>query len=388
MPTYVYLGHASDLLIPHETEPSSWVPWRMTIPAGCTYATISQSGETAKMASILNLNRLSSSPETKMMLMHPDVNYEDLSILTTGQDTNDEILQRGEYHFKTGGQPYTNRHTDFLLRFPLEGGSVKVYRSGLYNIEEGINPPLPTLTDDITIIPPEGVTIEVIKNIYAGSLFPTPEDVAQKIKEMMHMEDIAEKWFNLRLFNVGVLSEAIYQLVSNINQSELFQRYPGNHFNFACRSYDDGKNVKPEHLEQARLNSRRLLLERPKFNQAVAASRKRKLNKETEERVRANSEAYWIRYNMEKLRLSRFSEFIKGGKELSPGQKAGIIEIFRLLKTDIDSGTLSILGIPPDVKENIEFLSAHYPTLIKPYAGGKRIQTRVRRHKTRKTRKH
>jgi hypothetical protein len=236
---------------------------------------------------------------------------------------------------------------------------------------------LPTLEDHATIIPPEGVTIEVIKNIYAGSIFPTPEDVVQKIKEITHMEHIEEKLFNVALFDEGTLSAAIHYLVTDIHQSNLFKRYPGNHFNFACRSYDQRKSVKPEHLEQARLNSRRLLLERPKFNKVFAASRKLKLNR-----------AYWTRHSMEKRRLFVFSEKIARGEELNPEQKAVLPEIFRLLKTDIDSGTLSVSGIPPDVKENIELLSAHYPTLTKPYTGGKRIQTRSHRYKVRKTRKH
>jgi hypothetical protein len=248
------MGHGEDLL-KYKSNKNKWNinstnknKWNINnkniIPEGNTYATIAETGDTVAVSAMLNLNKISRVyPE---LLIDPIKNFDNLY---------DLIANTGEYHFKVAGSRYTNRYCDFLLSFPKEGNEWRVYRSGLYDIEQDIGPPLPTLLDEYFNIPSEGITLDIVQLIYNHSLFPKADDVIYEMKKIADVLEVDDIVLNNIPFPYAFLKKAVNILVNNITQTDLFNIFSGNHFNFSCRVYDSRKQISVEKQALARSES-------------------------------------------------------------------------------------------------------------------------------------
>ena len=317
MPTYVYLGHGRDLTkkISGPGEPEKWnVSSIETVPEGCTYATISETGSNVTAFVYFYFLKVAGDPIKKQLLMKPKDNFYELKKLVTGHDkdfldsyvisrnsggydkptteTSKDIqkllnnlqkhslnhIYNSSYHFKLPGNRYINRHCNFLLYFKNhdDTDTIRIHRSGLYDIEKTIDPPLPSKTEDIIIntqpmidkegkvvILDNGNTIQIlkigdIKKIYKDSIFPTIDNILSVIKGISSTVDINND--NMPVPYIYLMI-AVQKIVDEINQKEIFERFPGNHFNFSCRGYegDDGDDAKltPARIRELRQESKR-----------------------------------------------------------------------------------------------------------------------------------
>ena len=78
MPTYVYLGHGTDLIkrISGPREPDKWnVSSIETVPEGCTYATVSETGVNVLSFIYFYILKIATDPIKKQLLMKPKENY-------------------------------------------------------------------------------------------------------------------------------------------------------------------------------------------------------------------------------------------------------------------------------------------------------------------------
>lgn len=277
MPTYIYMGHGSDILLPNPNSPGkNMINTTKTVPEGCTYMTITETGENADIWQMFQLNKIANNPATKELLVHPVENYDELSIKLTGieYDYYSNVLKEGKFHVKTSGQLYTNRQCSFLLDVTI-GNTIRIYRSGLYDIESAINPPLPENPfPSFQVQPDNYLKVDTIKEIYKGSLFPTVTSVLDEIKKVLVTLD-AEKGLDTYLSDryekgeveIPFFKMAVNNLVTSITQTNLFKLFPGNHYNFSCRSYGNKHQIHPEQLKVWRqLSGNAGIKPRPRFN--------------------------------------------------------------------------------------------------------------------------
>lgn len=232
--TYIYLGHGMDLL-------KGRTPDFRIVPEGCTYSTITHTGISSNLGSVLNLNYISVSHLD--LLLEPDKNYDRLSRLFTGEENANNYmhktkLEEGDYHLKLEKERYTNNHCSFLFNFLFDPDQtlIQLYRSGLYNVEKPLFP-LPRLKNESYLSPSYsyivdtkiGMDIDLIPLIYKDSLFPTSDEIIREIK----------KTNTETLIPYNVFSKAVSTITKNVNSAELMERFPGNHYNFPCRDFEN-----------------------------------------------------------------------------------------------------------------------------------------------------
>jgi len=301
MPTYVYFGHESDLVkkISRPDEPEKWnVSSIETVPEGCTYATISETGANVAVGLFFYIIKIATDPTTKHLLMEPKANFTRIKELVTGRDhvilntylpkfgpsntttiykfrygfmdVNDPIyailyaIYNSTYHLKLPQYNYINRECSFLLNFANNDQTIRIHRSGLYDIEQTIDPPLPTdfgrgsITTTKPYINKKGHTYQVlalgdVKKIYKGSLFPTIDNILSKIKEIFDDIDINNDNYILPFTTLEI---AVNKVVNYKTQRDLLVMFPGNHFNFSCRGYGyKEQKLTSERIQQLRQQS-------------------------------------------------------------------------------------------------------------------------------------
>ena len=180
----------------------------------------------------------------------------------------------------------------------------------------------------------------------------------------------------------NTLMQAIYNIVNVITQKHLFRRFPGNHYNFSCRSYIVCDL--PGHSKIARQRSNLNLMPRPKYNIKYIKS---------------------ISYFAEPL-INRYYRELYSGEELDRQDQKIFNSIFELLK----SGKLHVsedlehkikvlvyifnhqdkyingfkLQISNDDENSIESMvnSKTYQTLLSNNSGGTRKKRKYKKHRT------
>ena len=362
IPTYIYMGHGADLLMPKYNDETTWVATNENeVPSNCTYSTISESGDPANLGMMLHLNSLVINPEYKAMLLNPKDHYDGLSILTTGQEGRDPLLHRGVFHFKKEKDKYINRNCDFVLSFPdpINGGHI-IFRSGLYNIANPIMRPLPFDPGNKYHIYDEEIHRDFIAEIYKDSIFPTAIDVINECNKLSGIEGV---------IRYDMFKLAVSNLVSSFNQSELFTRFPGNHFNFSCRNYDRTHPIRAENKQLARQLSANIAAAkpRPRFNRLV------------EERHAVGDDRLMAKFRTNYDMGGLFCKFSLKD-EISPAQIVLINKMMGYINDDIKSGTLHRLDIPQSILKCIDILIKR--GIIKEgLMGGKRTTRKLRKSK-------
>jgi len=240
---YVYMGHGSVLVDNEELV-------RDIVPSNCTYSTIANVGFTSKLASILLLNTLSL--DNIKMLQTPLKHVKELNNLFTGRHllnshTKKSILTKGNYHLKVGGSNFTNNTCSFLLQFVKHDGMIYIYTSGLHDMSLSTSPAIlynmnsENMQGLFIINPKEGIKIEIIKSIYNGSVYPTSDEIiAQLITDIPGL-DIN----NSTIVPYNKFVSAVGECVKDNTSKSTMVRFPGNHYNFSCRSFF---NVQPKTL--------------------------------------------------------------------------------------------------------------------------------------------
>lgn len=252
--SYVYLGHGQELY-----------EQMAVVPPGCILATLTKTGLPNDIRSVLNFNHIAR--------LHPDLisdpvaNYDDLSVLLTGYHYENNflhkpILNKVTFHLNQEGDPYMDKYCDFLLKFERESGFAHIFKSGLYDLEGA---DLPVLTGNhhntvpIYIVEKsKGIPLAMIREIYAGALFPHIDAIELSIKTII--DDLPE------IINYKVFLAAM-KAVANKTISVLISEYGGNHYFVVCRNYD--LNVQaPERIKllRASSNNRASRKSRPKYN--------------------------------------------------------------------------------------------------------------------------
>lgn len=332
MPTYVYLAHGGECTVPSNN--GKRVPNRQkTIPEGCTLSTITESGIESNITDIARLVRMASVAETKWLMMEPVENYDALSVLFSGLDNeylvsipeykklskeayfygNTAMGPKIQYHLKTEGERYSERSFELLFHTGIDKDTVTMYRSGIYDIERNDYPPLSTKISVSVSKEDADLPVSDFLNLYEGSVYPTQDEIKYELfllfgdKQMMSFWDI---------------TYVIMQFKKK--QSELLDEFPGNHYNFSCRSYNDENTVNKQSAKLARENSFRIIQSRarPRYNTKLSEY---KTHVNAIKKLRP--EVYLIN-----LRLQLFSE----KEELGKAQIKGLVEYVKYLVEFID----------------------------------------------------
>lgn len=263
MPTYVYLAHGSECTILNK---GKRIPNRQTIiPERCTLSTITESGVTSNLSDMARLIRMASVSETIELMKSPIENYDKLSILLSG--LNNEYLlsipkykklsnegylygntKKGpitEYHLKTEGERYSERSFNFLFVNDDGTDSVKIYRSGMYDIEN-VFPPLSNKIVISVSKDKANLPVSEFLKLYEGSIYPSQEELKKLIKNKKSMS----------YWDIVYIIEKF-----RTTQSNLLKIFPGNHYNFSCRSYNSNE-VNENIIKLTRQNSFRITQQR------------------------------------------------------------------------------------------------------------------------------
>ena len=293
--TYVYATHGVDITRHHKQ--AGRVARKERVPEGCTYSTIVKGGECSTTAQNGQLTTIAMNPGTRELLtdpmgsLHPPYfNYDVVAVMVSGFDRHKasipdmdgmhsiELLQRGTFHFREAGKPYTEKSHDFFLAFDhLSGIGHYALKSGLYDIERYYDRRIKNKSVDFSpeqihgwnkYIPPEGITLSDILDIYEGSIFPTPRMVHAVCTIMFPTVDP-----ETGLYTYDMIHRAIGLITRKVKQSTLFRMFPGNHYDFSCRSYDREDSVPERHMRTARRRSVRAMAPTPLLNTFKARSR-------------------------------------------------------------------------------------------------------------------
>ena len=246
------------------------------------------------MSDMYRLMRMSSAPTTKQLLIQPEQNYDILSTIFSG--INNEFLQNAPdyaglplyrnmknakrlghevYHLKTAKQPYSERSFEFLHYDALDEGEVDMYRSGMYDIEDET---YPSLLDNRKIRADKmraNVKIEDFIHLYEGSVYPTQEMLRSLI-------DIN---YGETLLSFAYIKDIVTTFT--LRQSDLLKMYPGNHYNFTCRSFNDVvNNAQKANVRRQSINITKLR-PRPMFNALLPAfyEKEKKLREKEEQHI-------------------------------------------------------------------------------------------------------
>ena len=262
-PTYIYMSHGKDTLIPNPLSPGTFIPNRNeTIPAGCTYETIAEAGRPADMKTTYVLSKIINNPESKPYLFKPLKYFNILTKLLKEKGIFGIIkVEKRKFHVSKEGDNYSETHCNFLLGFKEKKSNIasnevwRVFKSGMYDISIPYNFIFPESWDESYLIGPDGVTEDVIRKIYGGSLFPTADEVIAKLK---YYYSHTKKY----TYTYLQLSVAVYAVLKDDKkyetQKQLFEWFPGHHYNFSCRSFDDDKIVNNTTLKLVRNQSSRV----------------------------------------------------------------------------------------------------------------------------------
>ena len=241
--TYIYLGHGYESSLRNDK----------IVPSNCTLSTIAEAGISAYVSSILNFCTISESH--KLMVMNPLRHKRELLDLFLGKHYDNAHhhkirLIQGKYHVKNEGDEYKNKHCDFLFSFneTIEGvKSIILFRSGLYEITEDWD--LPKLNNrsiydhaSITINPDVGMTIENIRDLYRGSVYPHIDVILEHVERLKWIDELFSETTS-ELISFNVFREAV-RLSAKYMLSDLMREYPGHHYFFACRNFM--RVLKPE----------------------------------------------------------------------------------------------------------------------------------------------
>lgn len=191
---YAILGHGCDM------NKAGYI--RCIVPENCVYVTLAKCGfvsfELQKMIYALD----DSYTNIHELMKDPIKNKGEIEAYF---DNKIEIIQPGE--------EYINSINTMLTDTPDY-----IHNSGLYKVGN----PFFKIEIPVSILNNNNV-IELIKKIYNGSLYPTVDDMLL----------INNKISNTKMSNTNTLE--LDHLNRSISQEELFEKFPGVHYNFSCR---------------------------------------------------------------------------------------------------------------------------------------------------------
>ena len=314
MPSYIYMGHGNDNIIEGRLD-------YQTVPPRCNYLTISKSGSCNYLQSAMNLIEINLTYKGQIYIREPVKYYNQLSILSSGYDKGyNTILSKNDLHLKREGQPFINNVCDFLFIFG-EGQIKYLYKSGLYDLEKVIDTYLPLykpselmnheIQTNFKIDTLEGIDLQTIQLTYKDSIFPTSKAIIKEIKRVMKIpmrpssapsrsnsmsktmsksssksglktrsmsKTRSRTSFNMNTTKIPyeIFVSAVKTIVGNQTGLSLMTKYPGNHYNFVCRTFSNA--IAPNIVFLHRQQSNTLANQMPRENYIVHRSKRNQSN--------------------------------------------------------------------------------------------------------------
>jgi len=277
---YIYLGHGKEELlfienryIPHVVETTQ------------TLCTITKAGLVSRLVSVLQLTTISK--EKPGILYDPLSNYNELAHDFIGthfeEGPTKKILSENSFHISTGS--IVEKYCDFLFAFSFIRNKISLFKSGLYDLSKDNDFPILDKSNyaefnrtkhSIGVVDPEGnISIDLIRRMYNGSIYPTINSILRNINKLMKMKiegNVNNNNYPSSNQNEGnVPYEVPYELFVRATKlsckktvSELMTTFPGIHYFFVCRVWDkDDLPVKTVSL--MRKNSNRTAKERHNY---------------------------------------------------------------------------------------------------------------------------
>ncbi len=292
MPNYIYMGHGADIIKNGHYD-------KLLVPPHCNYLTVAKTGLTSHIISVMNLIKINLTPEGKTYLDNPELYYDKLSMLVAGYDKPivDPILSLNDLHLTTTGEVFNNNSCDFIFSF--DSGPIKyLYKSGLYNMSKVMKPYLPIYKHNAThpkfnhdfqhkfvIDTRVGIDLHTIKSIYKDSVFPTSKKIVNELKKVMGLpsrpssaptrslstnsirktKSASPKSKKIFSYNPNVdtimipydlFVTTVKKIVDEETGFSLMNKFPGNHYNFVCRSLITDYPINQMLLHRSQSNNR------------------------------------------------------------------------------------------------------------------------------------
>ena len=274
MPNYIYMGHGYDKLIKNSETHENDFDYQ-DVPSGCNYLTIIKTAMTGDLRSVLNLIKINSTEKGRQYLDDPILYYDELSTLVADYRNGNyphPIFSLNDLHLKVEGDKFINNTCDFLFIFG-NGPIKQLYKSGLYNMSTAYNIDLELpleIQSKFDIDTREGIDFHTISLVYKHSVFPTAKDIISEIKRVLKNPTRSNKVtsknsayvrsnknkmlpnsnFNLNYTKIpyDLFVSAVKTVVDDMTGFSLMKKYPGNHYNFVCRSYENPLNMQLEKI--------------------------------------------------------------------------------------------------------------------------------------------
>ena len=247
MNTYILSGHAFDISLPSGDLDIN------TLPPGNMFLNITKTGITSIDVFIENLVELETRPEERKLLFDPVSNlYKLKEILENPRDLvspdstfHKEVDLKKNLVLMKEGDSYINNQCSYLSQFPASAaeedfkGESYILKSGLYKLD-----PERKLFNQHRVDLKEGerLTEDDIHTIYDGAIIPDVKKLLSTLKSMKKYYKDEEEGFSVHQLR-NSLSWYIEYHGALPDQKTLFEKYPGIHYNFGCRSFDLDKHL-------------------------------------------------------------------------------------------------------------------------------------------------
>jgi hypothetical protein len=222
---YTINAHGEDLL------------FEKPVPPGCVYVTMEECGDKTKLKDFTKLlMAFNNKPEGILEKLRDPVKHRFYLTSYFGRSFHVHYPEAEEHENRTY---LDNIHVPNLSWNYKEKGC-HLYKSGIYNLNNGVNFDIIGTNLDYTIaegrnglpyagryIPTPNITMEDLYYMYNESLFPT----FNAIHDVMDIDDVFKPGHDSITFNT-MLSNI---LKFEFTQSWAFKMFPGIHYNFTCR---------------------------------------------------------------------------------------------------------------------------------------------------------
>jgi hypothetical protein len=261
MPNYIYIGHAIDVTSMNETT-KKYKLVRKHVPPNCNYINASESSECTFISITALLIKMAQNHKISKYLNNPKRYELKISLHILGFLNGEFTKEYAKTNTENGIRIHEagNLYVASRPQFWFELSNNRYYKVGLYDstydfLKYSNKKIYPHVTyddkdKDNTTIPifintEKHFSVQFIQDIFEGSLYPTFEDIIQRVHKHYKLPFTRIELVDPKLLITEKLIKhiLIYELFNETTVHDLMIRFPGNHYNCLCRSYHGNHTV-------------------------------------------------------------------------------------------------------------------------------------------------
>jgi hypothetical protein len=314
MPNYIYMGHGADIITNGEYDKRLVPVGRNYL----TIAKTGLTSRLESVMNLIKIN-LTPEGKTYLDDPETYYNKLSILVAGYDKAVADPVLSMNDLHLTTSGELFINNHCDFIFSFG-SGPIKYLYKSGLYDMSKVMTSYLPIYKQNafkpgfnhefqhkFVIDTRVGIDFKTIKSVYKDSVFPTSKEIIKELKNVMGLPSSApirqssaptrqssaptrqssaptrrsrpsatrsssvnrlsfkskrNSSFNGNLDSTVVPYALFVSSVKKIIDKDkdtgfsLMEKFPGNHYNFVCRTLTADYPINRMLLHRAQSNNR------------------------------------------------------------------------------------------------------------------------------------